>query len=117
MASIIKAAPEESGAHLTETQSHRTYPDNWNGEGWITVPPELEDRLAALAPWVRPVVEDGTITALEAVEPPAPEPSAPSELDTLREQNQRLAAQVEAQSGQMEFLESCLAEMAAAVYA
>ena len=41
----------------------------------------------------------------------------PSELDTLREQNQRLAAQVEAQSGQMEFLESCLAEMAAAVYA
>lgn len=43
--------------------------------------------------------------------------TAPSELDTLREQNQRLAAQVEAQSGQMEFLESCLAEMAAAVYA
>ena len=117
MASIIKAAPEESGAHLTETQSHRTYPYNWNGEGWIAVPPELEDRLAELAPWVRPVVEDGAITALEAVEPPASAPSAPSELDTLREQNQRLAAQVEAQSGQMEFLESCLAEMAAAVYA
>ena len=36
---------------MIESQSHRIYPENWNGDGWVPVPPELENIVVNSAPY------------------------------------------------------------------
>ena len=60
-----------------ERQSHRTYPENWNGDGWLAVPPELEAVVRDSAPFCELVVEDGKLTDVI----PA---AKPVDLDVLR---------------------------------
>lgn len=61
-----------------EYQSHRRYPENWNGEGWFPVPPELEAQARASCPYCKLDVKDGVLVGVTPLERPAPD------LDTLR---------------------------------
>lgn len=45
-----------------------------------------------------------------------PTPSDEEKIQTLQQENKLLKAQVQAQSGQLDFLEDCIAEMAMQVY-
>ena len=56
-----------------EEQSHRRYPDNWQGEGWLPVPPSLEPRARAYCPYCELVIEDGTLVGITPTERPAPD--------------------------------------------
>lgn len=81
MASIIKLSARENGMYMYATQSHRQYPENWNGEGWAPVPPVLEKKLRLWGPWARPVVDEtGGVIDLVYVEHVEPiQPAAPTE--------------------------------------
>ena len=59
-------------------QSHRRYPENWMGDGWIAVPPELEARARACCPYCELKIEGGALVDIMPAEPPVPD------LDTLR---------------------------------
>ena len=48
-----------------EAQSHRIYPENWNGEGWIAVPPELENKVQENAPYCELVIDDGVLVQIK----------------------------------------------------
>lgn len=56
-----------------EEQSHRRYPDNWQGEGWIPVPPRLEPRARAYCPYCELEIEDGVLVGITPSERPAPD--------------------------------------------
>lgn len=56
-----------------EEQSHRRYPDNWQGEGWLPVPPRLEPRVRAYCPYCELVIEDGALVGITPTERPAPD--------------------------------------------
>lgn len=61
-----------------ESQSHRVYPENWNGEDWLPVPPKLESKVQAYWPYLDITLnEEGTeiINIVETERPPEPEPS------------------------------------------
>lgn len=63
-----------------EYQSHRVYPANWNGDGWIPVPPEYEEMILQNAPYFTVTYKDEAKTEIENVEiipeedRPKPEP-------------------------------------------
>lgn len=61
-----------------EYQSHRRYPENWMGDGWIAVPPELEARARASCPYCVLEIENGALVNITPLERPAPD------LDTIR---------------------------------
>lgn len=66
-----------------EEQSHRAYPENWNGEGWLPVPIELEAKVRANSSYCELVIEDGVLTDITPTERPEPEPinsSDPTEI-------------------------------------
>ena len=58
---------------IWENQSHRTYPENWNGDGWVAVPPELENMVQENAPHCELVIEDGMLVNITPTERPAPD--------------------------------------------
>lgn len=60
-----------------EVQSHRVYPENWNGEGWIAVPPQLEQAAQESCPYCELVMEDGKLIGITPTERPV-------DLDALR---------------------------------
>lgn len=68
MSMIINTSTKEF-----ETQSHRTYPENWNGDNWIAVPPELESMVQENAPYCELVIEDGVLVNITPTERPAPD--------------------------------------------
>lgn len=104
-------------AKAYEEQSHRRYPDNWSGEGWIPVPPHLEPRARAYCPYCELVIEGGALVDIVPTErPPVPEPE-PTEVEKLQAEVARLRAQNELQAQQQSFLEDCLLEMGNIVYA
>lgn len=53
-----------------EEQSHRAYPENWNGEGWLPVPIELEAKVRENAPYCDLVIEDGALVNVTPTEKP-----------------------------------------------
>ena len=56
-----------------EEQSHRRYPDNWQGDGWLPVPPRLEPRARAYCPYCELVIEDGALVDITPTERPEPD--------------------------------------------
>jgi len=69
-----------------QSQSHRVYPENWEGDGWVAVPPEFEAIAVANSPYLKVTyADDGeTITNIEAY---TPEPE-PVELATVQQTRQ-----------------------------
>lgn len=61
--------------NYVQSQSHRVYPENWEGEDWVAVPPEFEAIAVANSPYLKVTyADDGeTITNIEAYMP-EPEP-------------------------------------------
>lgn len=62
--------------NYVQSQSHRIYPENWEGEGWLPVPPEFEAIAVANAPYIDVIYSDDgkTITSITPAEKPEPEP-------------------------------------------
>ena len=80
MLTIIKIEPEPWGAHLLQTQSHRT--ENWMGEGWIAVPETLEAALYACGGYCELEIRDGALVGLTpTARPPEPEPAPTAQED------------------------------------
>lgn len=100
-----------------EKQSHRRYPENWNGDGWIPVPLELEAKAVEYCPYCELVIKDGALVDIVPTERP-PEPDAePTETEKLQAEVTRLKAQNELQAQHQTFLEDCLLEIGSIVYA
>ena len=65
---------------VIESQSHRRYPENWNGNGWIPVPPHLESTALSCCPYCDLEIEEGILVGITPTErPPKPEPEEPEE--------------------------------------
>lgn len=63
-----------------ESQSHRRYPENWNGNGWIPVPPHLERTALSSCPYCDLEIEEGILVGITPTERPSkPEPEEPEE--------------------------------------
>lgn len=56
-----------------ETQSYRFYPENWNGEDWIAVPPSLESIIRLHYPYYELVIENGVLLDVIPTEMPVPD--------------------------------------------
>lgn len=61
--------------NYVQSQSHRTYPENWEGEDWVAVPPQFEEIAVANSPYIDVTYSDDgkTIMNIE-VYTPEPEP-------------------------------------------
>lgn len=42
----------QRGSNYVQSQSHRVYPENWGGEGWVAVPTEFEAIAIANSPYL-----------------------------------------------------------------
>lgn len=73
-------------SNYVQSQSHRIYPENWEGEGWVAVPPDFEEIAVANSPYLKVTyADDGeTITNIEAY---TPEPE-PVDLATVQQARQ-----------------------------
>ncbi len=73
--------------NYVQSQSHRTYPENWEGEDWVAVPPQFEEIAVANSPYLDVTYSDDgeTITNIEATERPDPEPEPESGPDVWDE--------------------------------
>ena len=60
-----------------QMQSTRNYPENWEGEGWLPVPPELEGKVRENYPYYELVIEDGALVDVTPTERPE-EPEDPT---------------------------------------
>ena len=69
-----------------EEQSRRRYPDNWNGDGWLPIPPRLKARAEAYCPYCELVVKDGELKDILPLPRPEPEPEPPTEAQLLGQQ-------------------------------
>lgn len=85
---IIKILTQSSGQHLLESQSHRT--ECWM-DGWIAVPPELEESIWACSGFCDLTIEDGVLTGITPTERPEPEPE-PEPAPTLDQRVSTLEA-------------------------
>ena len=123
---IIKIDPSASGS--------RPALQDWNKttapEGYAICPDEFVTVFYSTTPagFVTIEVADGVVTAMEInqdaldtyiAENPetTPEPTTAERVATLEAENKLLTQQVEALSGQNDFLEECIVEMAGIVYA
>lgn len=71
MLTIIEIEPRSDGGHNLESQSHRT--SNWMGEGWVEVPPQLEQAAWSCCGYCDLVIQEGKLVDLVPGEiPPAP---------------------------------------------
>lgn len=78
-----------------QMQSTRNYPENWEGEGWLPVPPELEGKVRENYPYYELVIQDGTLVDVTPTERPEdPEDPTPPSGDL----EQRVAALEAAQA-------------------
>lgn len=61
--------------NYVQSQSHRVYPENWEGDGWVAVPLDFEEIAVANSPYIKVTyADDGeAITNIEAYTP-EPEP-------------------------------------------
>lgn len=66
-----------------ETQSHRTYPENWNGEGWLPVPLEFEQEIAGNAPYIELKIENDSIIGVKKIDKPTPKDPEPTTEERL----------------------------------
>lgn len=77
-----------------ESQSHRRYPENWNGNGWIPVPPHLESTALSCCPYCDLEIEEGILVGITPTErPPKPEPEEPKK--TLEERATEMERAIE----------------------
>ena len=67
-----------------EYQSHRVYPTNWNGDGWVAVPPEFEAIVMNNSPYLDLELDGDLITNVIALEKPPEPPAQPTEEEKLR---------------------------------
>ena len=80
MLTIIELAAREDSGHGLQSQSHRT--ENWMGEGWIEVPPQLEQAAWDCCGYCNLEIQDGKLVGITPVErPPEPEPEPTAEED------------------------------------
>ena len=83
MLTIIEIAAREDGGHGLQSQSHRT--ECWL-DGWVAVPPELEEPVWGCRGYCELEIQDGVLTGVTPGEPPAapePEPGTGELLDIL----------------------------------
>ncbi len=80
----------QKSTNYVQSQSHRVYPQNWEGDGWVAVPLEFEEIAVANSPYIKVTyADDGeTITNIEAAERPDPEPE-PEPVDLAAAQQAR----------------------------
>ena len=84
MLTIIEIAAREDGGHGLQSQSHRTA--CWL-EGWVAVPPELEQVAWDCRGYCQLELEEGVLVGITPGEPPQPQPepeAVPSETEQLR---------------------------------
>ena len=64
----------QKSTNYVQSQSHRTYPENWMGDDWLPVPPEFEAIAVENAPYIEVIyADDGkTITSIIPIENPEP---------------------------------------------
>ena len=98
-----------------EEQSHRRYPDNWKGEGWLSVPPRLEPRARSYCPYCELEIEDGTLVGIAPTERPEPEPDPPTETQLLGQENTELHLSDIAQGQEITELQLTMMEASANV--
>jgi len=106
MSLYIELQALENGAHRNQRGDMLPAPD-----GWLEVPPEMEEEAWGYLPFIELTVEDGAITAVAQGEIPEPEtePEAPiSDIALLK-------AQINALIEQNAFLEDCMTELILAV--
>lgn len=70
---------------VVETRKWSRYPDNWGGSDYIPVPPRLEKRAAAYAPYCDLVIEDGALVDILPLPRPEPEPPQPTDLERAQQ--------------------------------
>lgn len=64
-----------------QAQSHRVYPENWEGPEWLPVPPGLERLAARHAPYCKLELDaDGNLVGITPAERPA-EPGTPPSIE------------------------------------
>ena len=80
MLTIIEVAAREDGGHGLQSQSHRT--ECWL-EGWVAVPPELEQAVWHCRGYCELEIQDGVLTGVKPGEPPAPPAPEPTQEDRL----------------------------------
>ena len=80
MLTIIEVAAREDGGHGLQSQSHRT--ECWL-EGWVAVPPELEQAVWDCRGYCELEIQDGVLTGVKPGEPPAPPEPEPTQEDRL----------------------------------
>lgn len=81
MLTIIEVAAREDGGHGLQSQSHRT--ECWL-EGWVAVPPELEQAVWDCRGYCELEIQDGVLTGVKPGEPPAPPAPEPTQEDRNR---------------------------------
>ena len=55
--------------NYVQSQSHRVYPENWEADGWVAVPPDFEEIAVANSPYLNVTYDGDTITNIEAYTP------------------------------------------------
>jgi len=75
---IIEIAPLENGAHRNQTSNAITAPD-----GWIVVPPALQEQAQNFLPFIVLDIENGLLVSVSqgVIPPPEPEPEPTPEPD------------------------------------
>lgn len=79
---ILKVNPSANGAHDNQSTDPGYIP-----EGWIEVPPHLEEAFIASSAFCELTIEDGVLVGITPLPVPEPEPVAPpepTELERLR---------------------------------
>ena len=80
MLTIIEVAAREDGGHGLQSQSHRTA--CWL-EGWVAVPPELEQAVWDCRGYCDLTLTDGALTGVPPGTPPAPPAQPPTDTEVL----------------------------------
>ncbi len=112
---IIEIQALDNGAHRNQTiMGELPLPD-----GWAVVPDDMETHNFPFGE-VEATDVDAVMTVTKwtpgIMPEPEPEPPTPKTNAELEAENKLLKAQVEALSGQIDFQEECLVEMASIVY-
>lgn len=77
---IIEKKAGADGFHRVQSQSHRR--TNWMGEGWVEVPPYLEQAVRDCGGYAGLILEDGVLVGIDPIERPE-NPGEPTAADDL----------------------------------